>query len=246
MSRSDDRRRSDGLAFGDQDRVFDRTGTNRSGGRVLEAPTFYLVAIISTVLGYGAMAVTAYMFRDWDPGTLWYIAALVGVLVSMIAGSAYAIKSQSWFASLLAYLTLVAGAFGILFGPFVREVGAETLAPAAIITAALMVALCLIGLAIPADLHNTWFSKALDLALLGYLFFSMAMIPSAKNNPSTILLVAYIGIGLFALITVRDMNRAKYIAHKDMDNAVDVGLQMWLNSVNILLRIMQALATKKS
>jgi FtsH-binding integral membrane protein len=245
MASSRDRNR-DGLAFGDQDRVFDRTGTNRSGGRVLDAPTFYLVAIISTVLGYGAMAVTAYLTRDWDPQPLWYIAALIGVLVSMIAGSAYAIKSQSWLPSLMAYLILVAGAFGLLFGPFVNTVGAETLVPAAIITGALMVALCLIGLAIPADLHNTWFSKMLDLALLGYLFFSMIMIMVAKNNPGTVLLVAYIGIGLFALITVRDMNRAKYIAYKDMDNAVDVGLQMWLNSINILLRVMQALAARKS
>jgi hypothetical protein len=31
-----------------------------------------------------------------------------------------------------------------------------------------------------------------------------------------------------------------------MDNAVDVGLQMWLNSINILLRVMQALAARKS
>lgn len=246
MASSSDRRRSDGLTFGDQDHVFDRTGANRSGGRVLDAPTFYLVAIISTVLGYGAMAVTAYLFRDWNPGTLWYIAALLGVLVSMIAGSTYAIKSQSWFPSLLAYLTLVAGAFGILFGPFVRVVGVETLAPGLVITTALMVALCLIGLAIPADLHRTWFSAALDLALLGYLFFSMAMIVFAKSNPGTILLVAYIGIGLFALITVRDMNRAKYIRVKDMDNAVDVGLQMWLNSINILIRVMQVLALRKS
>ncbi len=245
MPRSTDRS-SSGLAFGDEGVVFDRTGTNTSRGRVLDAPTFYLVAIISTILGYGAMAVTAYLARNWDPKPLWYIAALVGVLVSMIAGSMYAIKSQNWFPSLLAYLILVAGAFGVLFGPFVRTVGVETLAPAMIITSAAMVALCLVGLAIPVDLHNTWFSTALDFALLGYLFFSMAMAKSVVHNPHALLLVAYIGIGLFALITVRDMNRAKFIRVKDMDNAVDVGLQMWLNSINILIRVMQVLATKKS
>ncbi len=237
---------SDSVGLGDDGTVFDRTGSNASGGLVLDTPTFYLVSVISVALGYGAMAITAYLARNWDPKPPLYIAAVLIVLVSMIGGSHYAIDSQRWLPSLAAYLVLVAGAFGALFGPFVRAVGVDTLVPAAGITIALMVVLCMIGLAIKADLFNSWFSDFLNFSLLAYLFFSLVTAKAAAHNTHLLLIVAYIGIGLFALITVRDMNRAKYIAVKDVDNAVDVGLQMWLNSINILLRIMQALSANRS
>jgi hypothetical protein len=43
--------------------VFDRTGTNRTGGRVLDAPTFYFVAIISTVLALAVLALVPHFSR---------------------------------------------------------------------------------------------------------------------------------------------------------------------------------------
>jgi FtsH-binding integral membrane protein len=49
--------------------------------------------------------------------------------------------------------------------------------------------------------------------------------------------VAIVGIVIFFFSTINDANRMKSIAHMDTDNAVDVGMQLWLNAINILIRV---------
>jgi hypothetical protein len=236
------------MGFGNPDVVFDDSGDNATpGGRTHDSGTFYGLSVFFAVIGYGAMAVTAYYFRHWVPTTIWwYLATLLGVLVSMWAGSAWAIASQSWVASLFAYLVLVAGPFGVLFGPIVLVVGSGILFPAVIITAALMVVACFIGLALPAELYTTRFGDVLGIGMLAYLVTSVSLLKASAHHPEVAYWVAIAGIVLFFLLTINDSNRLKSIARKDTDNAVDGGLQLWLNSVNTLLRVITALLTKRN
>jgi hypothetical protein len=244
MARSD--KPGSGLEFGNPDYVFDETGENRSGGRTFAPPTFYALSLISMLLGYVSMTVTAVYFRNWVPtSVLWYVAVVLVVLASMIGGTLWTISSQSWLISIGSYLILVSGAFGVLFGPVVKELGVEVLVPSVMIVGAGMIVLGLIGLAIPVNLSKTVFSEILDWSLLAYLLISASTLKAAAHNPTILVWVAYIGIGLFALITVRDVNRMKYIAVKDLDNAVDAGMQLWLNSINLLIRAMTVWAQKR-
>jgi FtsH-binding integral membrane protein len=231
--------------FGNPERVFDPTGDNASGA-VLPTTAFYVLSVLSMLAGFAVMGAVSYLCRHWDGSGFWYLAVLLVVLGSMILGAAIAIYSQNWLISLVAYLGLVATPFGVLFGPIAKQAGSHALVLAIIITAVLMTLGCLIGIALPKGHYSVSVGNWLYFALLGYVLLSAVLVQLTSTNHTVLLWVSGIGIVLFFCITINDANRLKSVGHMDTDNAIDCGMQLWLNAVNELLRVIPFLAGGRS
>lgn len=237
----------DTAGFGVGDAVFeDRRDMRPNYGDVRISRTAYYAVIVAGVFaGYGVMAGMAVALRGWLPsGLMPYIALLIAVFVLMILGGILAVKSNNWIVSLFAYLGLVAAPFGSLFGPFVKEIGTANVVAAAIITACVTVILGLIGLAIPTDLGNTAFRGFLTVCLWIFVVMSFVTIKLQLNSATFFIVLACVGIVLFGLMLIFDFNRSKFIP-STLDNAVDVSLFVFLDSLNLLLRIASILARLK-
>lgn len=231
------------LSFGDPDRVFARG--KRSGSINLGAPAFYTTVVTSTLLGYIVMGVMALFGNDFLPSNIWLrLGVTLGTFALMVGGSLIALWSRNWAVSLGAYLGVVSAPFGLLFGPFVHLLSSDILfAGFGSFLVAVLVA-CVIGLAIKTDLYNTRFGQALDVALIIYVVLLIGTSIFAASYPGVMLWTAYVGIILFFLMLVRDVNRAKFV-HKDLDTGVDIGMQLWLTSLNMLLQFLKAYAAAK-
>jgi hypothetical protein len=224
-----------GFGLGNPDKVFDKTGNNASG-HVLDTPTFYALSVVSMLAGFLPPAGVAFLTRGWDiehTSLWWYIAALVGVIVCMTAAAAYAIRCQNWALSLIAYLGFVAAPFGVLFGPFVHATGAQYLVHHR----------CHHDDRLP---HRPGPPEGPLLQLVRRRYPDRSdrvphrigrLIKISAHNHTVLVWVAIVGIVIFFFSTINDANRMKSIAHMDTDNAVDVGMQLWLNAINILIRV---------
>lgn len=228
------------IEFGDP-AVFDRHPKPHWKDVFLGEISFYVATNISTIVGWVVLCASAYALRGWTPDKLWHYFVVVGVvLMSMIAGSVIAVKSESWKVSAFAYLGLIAAPLGVLFGPFVLNVGVENMIYAMAATAAYTVLLTLIGLAIPADLERMGFGTGLTVMLGIYLLVSIVLIKVTAVNPTVAIWVAAIGIVIFSAGLVYNVNRSKFVP-RTLDNAVDIGMQNFLETVNIALRLAQIL-----
>jgi len=238
---------SGGLGFGDPEKVFDETGSNASG-RIMQSANFFALALLNMLLGFAVLATVSYQLRDatFIMESLWtFLGVVLGVMALMFLGSWWAIASQNWLISLLAYLGVVAAPFGVLFAPFVNALGARTLYPAIVATAVLMLASAVAGIIIKPYFYKTVFGESVGFALYAYLLISFFTLKLAASNTTVREVIAALGVVLFICLTMVDANRMKTIAHKDADNAVDAGMQLWLNSVNILLRMMTLFSSGK-
>ncbi len=238
---------SDDTGFGVGDAVFEDRRDEASSYNVAELPRvgYYAIILAGIAAGYGVMALAAVALRGWMPtGLLPYIALLIGVMVLMILGGILAVKSNNWGASAFGYLGLVAMPFGSLFGPFVKDIGTGNIVAAAVLTACGTIVLGLIGLAIPADLSDSGFRTFLTVCLWIFVILSFVTIKLQLHSVVFFVVLGIIGVVLFALMLIFDFNRSKFIP-STLDNAVDVALFVFLDSLNILLRIASILSKLK-
>lgn len=233
------------IEFGDP-AVFDRQLKPHSKDVFLQKISFYAATNVSTIIGWIVLCATAYALRGWTPDVKWHYFVVVGVvLVSMIAGSIIAVKSESWKVSTFAYLGLIAAPLGVLFGPFVLAVGVENMIYAVVATAAWTVVLTLFGLGVKTDLEHMGFGGALTGVLAIYLLVSLVLFKLTAVNATAMIIMAVIGIAIFSLGLVYNVNRSKFVP-KTLDNAVDIGMQNFLETVNIALRLAQILRHVRS
>jgi len=231
------------LGFGDP-AVFDRSPVVHPKSVFLDKAPFYAAMNISTLLGWLVLGVAAFLLRNWLPSQTWhYYIGIAAVFISMIAGSIIAIQSASWKISGLAYLSLIAAPLGLLFGPLVLNVGVTNMVYALVGTAAWSVFMTLIGLAIKSDLQRLGFDVVISVLLLVYVAASVVVLILWKPTPTWIITMASIGIVIFSLGLVYNANRSKFVP-KTLDRAVDLGMQNFLETVNIALRVMQILKSR--
>lgn len=230
---------SDFTGTSPSDKVFEERRRQRPTARDIMMPSaiaYYAVIVLCIFTGYGVMSATAVLLDGWLPTEILPIIALiVGVFVAMILGAVIVLHT-GWLPSFLAYHGLVAAPFGALFGPFVIEVGRDNLVAAIVLVAAATVVLGLIGLAIRADLSKTGFAKVITVLLWIFVIVSFITIKAQITSVPVYITIASIGVALFGCLIVLDFNRAKHLPHT-LDNAVDSSMLIFLDSLNMLIRV---------
>lgn len=226
--------------------VWDRT----LGHDTMSRGTFNFLYGLFTLLGLGVTAVfTVYSlpyinnFLQSSPSSIWWL--LGGTLVLSILGIIISLRSENPIISAVGYF-LVAAPFGCMLSPVVSMYTEGSVLKVLLITIGGVAALAVGGALIPRSLES--FGGVL-FGALGILLAWLIGIPIAMHfgvpiPDSSLTLVDWIGIVIFGAIVVYDANRAQFVP-ATMDNAVDCALALYLDVLNIFIRLLSIMGKVK-
>ncbi len=213
--------------------VYERTGAD-----AMSRNAFYFVMGCVLSWGFVATYIVSELTTNWRPGLGMYLLVglvlpIVGILLSM---------SGSALVSFLGY-NLVVIPFGAILGPALAQYQVMypgIVSEAATLTAAVTGVMALSGLMFP-DFYRS-IGGALFGALMALVVVSILslFIPALAKFA----VIHYIAAGIFALYIGYDMHRASEIP-ATLDNAVDVCISLYLDIINLFLRILEILANSK-
>lgn len=211
----------------------------RTGSDEISRSAFY--ATIGAVITFGLVAtgVVSHLCANWQPTTLefWLVGLglpLLGILISL---------SDSALISFVGF-NLVAIPFGAILGPalaYYKMAYPGIVTEAAMLTAGVTAVMAISGMLFP-DFYRS-IGGALFWALMALVVVSLLslFIPALAN----LTIIHYLAAGLFSLYIGFDMWRASEIP-STLDNAVDVSISLYLDIINLFLRILQILGNSKS
>ena len=212
----------------------------RSGFGTMSKNLFVFATCFFTALGVGATMFASLVSQTWGLN----IPFLLAVLVIGIIGVVIAIKSDNPIISLTGYM-MVAIPFGLMLGPIVAMYTEASVARVFFVTTAMVVALGIVGAVIPDSLEGlgSYLFAGLIALLVGYFIIPIAGI---FGLPIQQALNIWDGIGIliFAGYVVYDLNRAMRIPYT-LDNAIDSALAIYLDWVNIFIRLLELTGKKK-
>lgn len=212
----------------------------RTGHGTMSKNLFAFMVAAWTALGIAVSAVGAYFTQTWELN-LWF---LLGVLVVGIAGVIIALMSENPLLSLLGYM-MVAVPFGLMLGPIVAMYTVASVVRVFFVTTGMVVVLGVVGAVIPDNLEGwgSWLLGLLTMLLIGYLIVPIAgMFGLPIDHALTWL--DWIGVLVFGGYVIYDWNRAMRVPYT-MDNAIDCALAVYLDFVNIFIRLLRLTGTKK-
>lgn len=229
-----------------ENEIWDRA---KSGGvSTLSRRLYMLLVCASTAAGIFVAATASTFSSSWDLQAMsgWVTLGLVlGVLAVSFVGIWIAQSSSDPMVSLIAYLTFVAAPFGLLLGPLVALYQPDSVLKIFGLTVLVVLALGFIGAALPANLAS-WGTPLLGALLL--LIGGLLVVPvlGAFGVPIEGAMTAldWIGLLIFGALVVYDLNRAARLPHT-VDNAVDSGLAVFLDFINIFIRLLSLFGVKK-
>lgn len=214
---------------------------DRSGSDTMSKNLFSLMVSFWTAAGIVASAIAAYYAQTWE--LTWLL--LIGVLVAGIAGVIVALKSENPLASLLGY-ALVAIPFGLMLGPVVSLYTTASVVKVFFVTTSIVVVLGLVGAIIPDSLEGwgSWLLGALTLLIVGSLAVPIAGFFGLPIG-GALTLLDWAGVLVFSGYVIYDWNRAMRVPYTN-DNAIDCALAVYLDFINLFVRLLQLMGTKKS
>ena len=228
------------------DAIFGRKGANE-----ISKNLFALLVSLFTAIGVGSSAVAAYycqkLVLTWPILIGVLVIGIVGILIahrSDNVGILIAHRSDNPAVSLIGLL-MVAIPLGCITGPVVALYTPVSVFTIFLVTTAMVVVLGLVGAVIPDNLESwgSWLLGALLVLLVGYFIIPLS---SFVGMPMTQALNIWdwIGVAIFAFLIVYDWNRAMRVP-RTVDNAVDCGLAIYLDFINIFIRLLRLYAQKK-
>ncbi len=214
--------------------VFERGGADTMSRRM-----FYLILGGILAFGFVATAFVSDMTATWHPNLWMFLLVGLGVPAAGICLSHF---SSNPFLSFIGF-NMVVVAFGAILGPLIAEFKVNmpgVVTQAATLTGIVTAVMALAGLTFP-----DFFSKiggALFAALLCLVGVSLVslFVPALAGMTW----IHYVAAGIFALYIGFDMWRASQIP-ATLDNAVDVAVSLYLDILNLFLRILMILAQSK-
>lgn len=201
----------------------------------------YIVALLGVVL-YGLIinVITCSIVPfEWVFDN--YIPIIIGYLICVIAGSVIANKSTNPIISFVGF-NLIAGPVGVLLAGSVGAYAA--IDPTIVKDAFLMTAIITGVMMVLGYIKPQWFEK------LGGLLFTVLVSMVVCEIVLLILGVSqyvftWIGVFLFTVYIGYDTMRAMKYPHT-LDNAVDCALDLYLDIINLFLKLMKLIARAKS
>ena len=225
--------------------VWDRR--NDRSASTMSRQLYMLLVCTWTAIGIAFSAVMSFVSYDW-PIDQWGGWGLIGfflaILVVAIAGTMIAQHSDNPFVSALGY-SLVAGPFGLMLGPYVAMYTTGSVVKIFGLTAVVVLILGIVGAVIPDDL-SSWgvpLTGAL-LLLIGAYFFVPLLGLFGFPVEAGLTVVDIIGLVIFAALIIYDLNRAVRLPHT-LDNAIDSAVAIYLDFINVFIRLLSLLGNKK-
>lgn len=191
----------------------------------------------------GGLAVSAYVASltyTWQVTNIWLF-LLIGLVIPII-GIVISAKSENWLISTFGY-AMVFVPFGAILGPVVALYQMESVIQAVVVTLVLSAGLWIVGTLIPPIVSN-WTSYIIG-ALLVLIAGDLArgLMPLFGLHPVTLGVWPWVGIVLFSGLIVYDVNKAMQMP-KNLDNAVDGAVALYLDVVNIFIRVLEIMGKK--
>lgn len=214
---------------------------DRSGHGTMSKNLFAFMVSFWTAAGIVASAIAAYYSQSWE--LTWPF--LIGVLVTGIVGVIVALKSENPVISLIGY-ALVAIPFGLMLGPVVALYTAASVVRVLFVTTGVVVALGIVGAVIPDDLEGwgSYLFGGLILLIVGGLAVPIAGFFGLPIDHALTLL-DWAGVLIFSGYVIYDWNRAMRVPFTS-DNAIDCALAVYLDFINLFIRLLSLMGTKKS
>lgn len=234
----------------------------RSGRSEISRNQFVLLMGFFVLLGLAVTAFVAHFTTGWmelvpsatqggesswrwvGPINMWVV--VLGVLVCGIVGVFIALGSENPAISLFGYL-LVAAPFGLLLGPTVGMYESESVTKVILVTGLVTGVLTLVGAVIPESLEHWagWLFSALLILLIGQIGIPLLgwLIPGFPLQ-GALKFWDWIGVLLFSAYVIFDMNRAMRVP-ATVDNAIDCALALYLDIINLFIRLLEIMGNKK-
>jgi FtsH-binding integral membrane protein len=214
--------------------VWDGLKSNAQQNHRMSLNAFMGTISFWTLAGIVFSAVIAYV-TPASIGREFWILLLLSIVPFI--GIGMTARSSNPLVSLLGY-ALVAGSFGAMLGPVLATHTSANLVRVMGITGALTIAFGVAGVVYPKSLSHWigWLFFALLGLIIGRFFVLFAMMANLPVQGALSLLDC-IGIGLFSIFILYDLNRAKRL-ERTHDNAIDVAAALYLNILNLFLSIL--------
>jgi FtsH-binding integral membrane protein len=194
--------------------------------------------VVGGLLGSAVMAGLTY---DWEVANIWVYLAIG--LVLPIIGIIVSFASNNWQISLMGY-ALVFLPLGAILGPFVALYELNVVVQVIIMTMIVSTVLWIVATFIPPITQN-WYGYIIGLLLIliaGDL--TRAFMPSFGIQPVALEWWAWVGAILFSGLIIYDVNKAMQ-RPKTLDNAVDSSVGIYLDIINLFIRLLEIYAKAK-
>lgn len=212
--------------------VFDRELTARQGEISASLYNFVIGAVL--LWGFFVTAVVQHMFAQVNYG--WPLA--IGYIVSCIIGLLLS-RSSSALLSLLGYHFIVIPT-GMILGPFVNALSPQVLQKTLFLTGGVTFAMMGAATVFPAIFLKI--GRALFFSLLALVLISLGCMFFAPSSYA-FTIIDYVAAGIFSLYIAYDYARAQSIP-KTLDNAVDVCIALYLDIINLFIRLASILSRR--
>lgn len=208
---------------------------------------YLLMVCFWTTVGIVFSAITSTISQDWQIAT-WGVWGMLGFALGILAvsflGVFVAQSSDNPVISLVGY-ALVAGPFGLLLGPVLALYETSSILKVLAITATVVIVLGLVGVFIPDDLApwGLWLTGGLLLVILAQ--FIVPLLGSfGLPVEGAMTWVDWIALVIFGGLVIFDLNRAIRLPFTH-DNAIDSAVAIYLDFINIFIRLLSLMGQKK-
>jgi FtsH-binding integral membrane protein len=217
------------------DAIFDRKGRDLISDRTFAALLGLLV--FGGLLGTTTMAMLSY---HWSLN-IWMV-LLLGLGLPIL-GIVISAKSDDPVISLFGY-ALVFIPFGILIGPVVAIFKITSVIQAVVITMGVAGAMWMLGMLFPPILkdYSMFIVGLLLVVVMGE--FSRILLPAFGIKSALGVWWTWLVAAIFTGLILYDVNRAMQMP-KTADNAVDAAVGIYLDILNLFLRVLELVGKKK-
>ena len=209
--------------------VFNRTGSDNAE---ISASLYNFIIGAVLLWGFFLTAVIQHQCADIQFG--WPL--MIGYLVCTFGGF-WLSRSQNPLVSLLGY-HLVVVPTGVMLGPFVNRLSPQVLQNTLFLTGGVTAGMMACGTVFPAFFAKI--GRALFFSLLALVVVSLVQM---FFFPRGYTIVDYCAAGIFSLYIAYDYARAQSIP-KTLDNAVDVCIALYLDIINLFIRLASILSRR--
>ena len=228
--------------------VFRRDHEPHPSDRFVRPFVFRALALLATVGGIvAAGGLAALVGETWPFQPHWAQLLLLPVgLGFVLIGSRTAVKSPSWAVSLAAYMIGVVVPAGVFVGIVSSYVALHPTPLLTWVVAEILFGVtlaALLGWKVQTDLQGkrigellTFIATLCTIFLVVVAFYGLSR-PLSPENWGVVLSIP----GMLVLFSISyNFNRSKYLP-PTVDNAVDLGMQNFLEPLNLILRMVQSL-----
>lgn len=198
--------------------------------------------LVLTLLVGGGLALATYIgsLTYSMQSNFWWVLVYLATAIPGIYMSA---KSDNWMVSFVGYLLVIIPS-GAIIGPYTALYKPESVLQMALIAAGVSFAIGAAGVLYPKSVEH-W-SGFFMTGLLILIFGDIArmFMVSMGVTPTSLGFWDWLGVVLFCGLIFYDMNRAMRLP-KTMDNAVDSAVALYLDVINLFIRLLASGGQRK-